>query len=288
MPATTANPHVLMIAGMHRSGTSLLASWLQQCDLYIGDELAPAGIGNPLGHFEDLKFLDLHDAILHENHFPTLVTNQVIRISDEHRQLAQAITASRSSLPQWGWKDPRTCLFLSFWKDLIPNAHAIFIFRHPVDVVDSFRRRALQRQAISGEPLFDAQDHGGQWQILRHQFHLVLYYFHSWLRHNQEILRFATRYPTDSLIVRVGDLHTYSDQVVNYLVNGWGFHLTPVKFVEVYDPDLMTTPTNFLLRSVTLALMPSTLATYRQLLNYRSATLRQIDHFPNVPVAHIH
>ena len=279
MSTTTARPNVLMIAGMHRSGTSLLASWLQQCGLYIGDELVPAGVGNPLGHFEDIKFLEFHDAVLQENDFPVLVTNQVIRVSEEQRRLALAITADRRDLPQWGWKDPRTCLFLPFWKEVIPDAKAIFIFRHPIDVINSFRRRALQRQAKTGEPLF-ATERGQLWQSLRLQIQLVINYLHSWSRHNQEILNFATNHPANSLIVQVEDLHTHSDQIVNHLVNGWGFDLKPVKFSEVYNPDLLQTQLNFFVRIAGLAVAAPTLMTYRQLLDYRSQTIQQIVNQP--------
>jgi hypothetical protein len=48
---------VLCIAGMHRSGTSLVTSWLQRCGLQIDDgQLLAANTGNPTGHFEDIEF----------------------------------------------------------------------------------------------------------------------------------------------------------------------------------------------------------------------------------------
>ena len=60
---------VLCITGMHRSGTSLTASWLARCQLQIADgRLLGPGIGNPRGHFEDLDFSDLQEAAIERAH----------------------------------------------------------------------------------------------------------------------------------------------------------------------------------------------------------------------------
>ena len=48
---------ILTIAGMHRSGTSLAASWLQGCGLVIDNgNLIPPHPDNPKGFFEDRDF----------------------------------------------------------------------------------------------------------------------------------------------------------------------------------------------------------------------------------------
>ena len=52
---------ILIIVGMHRSGTSLITQWLYRCGLSIGNKLAPADIGNVEGYFEDSDFLKLHE-----------------------------------------------------------------------------------------------------------------------------------------------------------------------------------------------------------------------------------
>ena len=54
------------IIGMHRSGTSMVARLLQQCDLYLGPEYQLLGpdSANPEGHFEHTGFLKIDDALL--------------------------------------------------------------------------------------------------------------------------------------------------------------------------------------------------------------------------------
>ena len=55
---------VIIIAGMHRSGTSLVSSILQAAGVDIGDELIGPAPGNPRGHFEDADFFQFHEKIL--------------------------------------------------------------------------------------------------------------------------------------------------------------------------------------------------------------------------------
>src|SRR5947199_6137561 len=54
----------LLLAGMHRSGTSLVASWLARAGVDLGRDLLPADAGNPTGYFEALSFLDLDRRML--------------------------------------------------------------------------------------------------------------------------------------------------------------------------------------------------------------------------------
>ncbi|MFM7137383.1 MAG: hypothetical protein ACKO1M_10005, partial [Planctomycetota bacterium] len=57
----------LVIAGMHRSGTSLLAGMCQEAGVRIGDRLLGAYRGNEAGHFEDLDFVEWHQLVLRAN-----------------------------------------------------------------------------------------------------------------------------------------------------------------------------------------------------------------------------
>ena len=55
----------ICLAGMHRSGTSLTASWLSSCGLplYLNQTWG-ASPGNPKGHFEDVDFTNVAEAFL--------------------------------------------------------------------------------------------------------------------------------------------------------------------------------------------------------------------------------
>jgi len=147
--ATKVAPHageqVLIVGGMHRSGTSLLASLCEGAGVSMGDRLlGVGGGGNPKGHYEDCDFLEFHQQALLANGLnPAGYTTQdTIHVPEAMLDRAQSLIASRSGSDRlWGWKDPRTVLFLDFWHALLPNAKYLFVFRSPWEVIESFFRR---------------------------------------------------------------------------------------------------------------------------------------------------
>ena len=56
----------IAIAGMHRSGTSMVASLLRQAGLYLGrdEEMLPPAADNPGGFWEHAEFVTLNDEVL--------------------------------------------------------------------------------------------------------------------------------------------------------------------------------------------------------------------------------
>ena len=58
-----SQPPVLVV-GMHRSGTSLLARMLQLLGVHLGDDLLPADQHNPDGYGEDKRFVTFQRHIL--------------------------------------------------------------------------------------------------------------------------------------------------------------------------------------------------------------------------------
>ncbi len=135
---------VLVITGMHRSGTSVVASALASAGLAIGERLMDAGPGNPVGHFEDLDFVELHARILRANGLggEGYTTYASLRVPPALESVARSLIASRrDSHKTWGWKDPRTTLFLDFWLSRLPEARFLLLIRRPWEVVDSLYRR---------------------------------------------------------------------------------------------------------------------------------------------------
>lgn len=132
------------IAGMHRTGTSMVASLLHACGIFLGpeDELSEPGADNPAGYFEHPDFLKLNEHILAQfggswSEPPTLSPGW--ESSDELSPLVERAEEllSRARRPYWGWKDPRNSLTLPFWKRLIPDLKIIICVRSPVEVMRS-------------------------------------------------------------------------------------------------------------------------------------------------------
>jgi hypothetical protein len=133
---------------MHRSGTSLVASWLQRCELAIdhGGLVGPA-IGNPLGHFEDVDFIRLHassiKSLVPGSYGWKVFANRFLPFTEEERQRANEIVKARTEMDSlWGWKDPRSVVFLRQWREIIPDLKVLLVWRPCHEVVKSLVSRA--------------------------------------------------------------------------------------------------------------------------------------------------
>jgi GT2 family glycosyltransferase/2-polyprenyl-3-methyl-5-hydroxy-6-metoxy-1,4-benzoquinol methylase len=158
---------IIIITGMHRSGTSLTASLLQSVGVNIGKRLVGSDYGNIRGHFENIDFVNFHKKVLQENGLDDLgcVTQDCIQIQEHHLQQAKNLIETHQDFEHpWGWKDPRTVLFLDLWYQLIPGAKFIFVYRSPWEVVDSLYRRATD-SAILNQPELAIKT----WQFYHHK-----------------------------------------------------------------------------------------------------------------------
>ena len=136
---------ILIIAGMHRSGTSLITNWLHHCGLEVGERLVEASAGNKEGHFEDTEFLKIHEEILADNGLTTtgLIFDKPLTISEyELEKLKTILKIKERRFHQWGWKEPRTCLFLDTYGKLLPEAKYLVIVRDYLSVVNSLLKRS--------------------------------------------------------------------------------------------------------------------------------------------------
>lgn len=172
----------LVILGMHRSGTSLVASALQRSGVAIGDDLDAGGVGNPRGHFEDGEFRRFHEALLASVGETWLTVSEPLRVvGPSFERAARELVARRADRPLWGWKDPRTCLALELWERLLPQACFLALYRHPVDVALS-----LWRRGGDGELQRDP------WLAMR-----------AWELHNRELLALRKRHPARCYLAQV-------------------------------------------------------------------------------------
>ena len=185
MPPPAHSP-ALVISGMHRSGTSLLASLCHGAGLALGQRLLAAGNGNPSGHYEDLDFVELHERILVANGLGSegFTADATPVIPDRLRHEALALVTARRGLgTPWGWKDPRTVLLLDEWATLVPEARFLVVFRPPWEVADSLYRR--------GDPAF------------HHNPPLALA---VWQHYNRRLSAFVARHPDRCLVCELSQV----------------------------------------------------------------------------------
>jgi glycosyltransferase involved in cell wall biosynthesis len=190
--ASSSRP--LVITGMHRSGTSLVAAYLSSLGISMGDRLIPPDPRNPHGYFEDAGFVELHGRILRDatveepghrdwgwTESERLDRGVLTRWAGEARALAGA----RDGAPGiWGWKDPRTTLLLDFWDEVLEERPLyVLLYRLPWEVADSMQRL--------GADVF-----------LRHPE----WAYPIWTFYNRQLLDFHRRHPDRSLLVSANAL----------------------------------------------------------------------------------
>lgn len=144
---------IIVVLGMHRSGTSAVTRSLAVLGVKIGDNLHPAGPDNPKGFWENRECLAINEELL--RHFNSAYDCLDLRIENIaadpflkglkeqatqliHRQLNE-------STGPWGFKDPRTCRLLFFWQEVFQAVQCdvcyILVSRNPLSVAASLAKR---------------------------------------------------------------------------------------------------------------------------------------------------
>lgn len=136
------------IAGMHRSGTSLMARLLNLGGLYLGrdDQMLPAGATNPDGHWEHEGLMQVNEELLAAcgggwDYVPDLASLDDADRTQQFVEPARALLAEFDGREPWGWKDPRNSLTLPFWRRLVGPMRIVVCVRHPLEVALSLRMR---------------------------------------------------------------------------------------------------------------------------------------------------
>ena len=151
---SAVNKKILIVLGMHRSGTSALTRGLQVLGVSLGDNLMPAFEGNnSKGFWEDLEIVALNDALLAElgmnwHSLGALQKRQDWTKLLEHPLAAKAEAYLQSQItqhPLFGLKDPRMGRLLPFWLEIFRRCQVEPVFlissRDPLSVARSLAKR---------------------------------------------------------------------------------------------------------------------------------------------------
>lgn len=243
---------ILLILGMHRSGTSLVTQWLFRCGLDVGTHLLPAGIGNKEGHFEDEEFLSLHKQWLTKRKLSDtgLIAHDPSPLQDEEVQQLETLVSQKRNNEQWGWKEPRTCLWLPVYKQMLPDAYSLIVVRNFNDTVNSSIMReyrteeaAHQRKVQSKKGLSKLK-----WKYLKRKRPKNFFkryaeeYLKVWVHYYEKIVAYCNDLPAEKyLLVSYEDLLSNDKEVLDKLIHQWGFSLQPVPFKDVFKRELLST-----------------------------------------------
>lgn len=140
----------VLVLGMHRSGTSVLARVVNLLGVPIGskdDLMIESSPGNPKGHWESNSLTGLNEELLalaggFWSAPPELEHGWCLSIPQDFRQRAIDTFRKVYSTRTWVWKDPRNCITLPFWLDALSSRPlCVVAVRDPLEVAHSLWRR---------------------------------------------------------------------------------------------------------------------------------------------------
>lgn len=143
---------LIVVLGMHRSGTSTVMNALACMGVNLGDDLLPPGKDNPKGFFEDKSINDLNiemlDVIGQDWFSLSLVTDAQVEYLISLGYLDKALELLRQKMgghQYFGFKDPRVSKLLKFWKNVFAkldcDVNYVLCLRHPLSVANSVLKR---------------------------------------------------------------------------------------------------------------------------------------------------
>ncbi len=141
---------VIIVLGMPRSGTSIASRLVQACGVYFGEEawMRPADSRNEDGFLELHEINQLDDRLVEESGFKTHLFAEpwlglravpgmrLRRLVTRYRM--QRILSALTQKQPWGLK--QTPFTFYWWRQYVPKARIIAIYREPRSCADSIHR----------------------------------------------------------------------------------------------------------------------------------------------------
>src|SRR4030095_13582089 len=139
----------ILVLGMHRSGTSMVAGLLNTMGAYFGPEgiEMPVHPTNSKGFWERPDVRQANDRLLQASgadwdrggsfSIEKIPEEELKRVQKTIRSIVLELDAHRP----WFVKEPRLCLLFPVWRPLLELPVCIHIYRHPLEVALSLRER---------------------------------------------------------------------------------------------------------------------------------------------------
>ena len=157
----TKNPtrRAVVILAAGRTGSSLLMQILQRLGMSVSAEMTPASEQNIMGGYEDMRVFTIHSQILRllnaSQYFPLpenwMETSGIKTKQDELSNIIKDEITKSSTI--WGFKDPRTALFLPLWIQIFNSQKIVPCYflavRSPEASVASYSKQYNRDKQIS-------------------------------------------------------------------------------------------------------------------------------------------
>lgn len=143
---------LILVLGMHRSGTSSVTRLLVAIGARVGEQLLPPGMDNPRGFWEDRDFVEFNERLLARLDASydslALLPEGFEQRSDLQEMLLEAVVLLRDKVADneiFALKDPRTCRLLPFWQRVFAHLEVdvdhVIVVRNPLSVAHSLSMR---------------------------------------------------------------------------------------------------------------------------------------------------
>ncbi|MDR6628010.1 hypothetical protein, partial [Caulobacter segnis] len=147
-----ARRQALVVAGMHRSGTSAMARLLSLVGGALPERVMDPGPDNPLGYWEPWEMVALDDAILRsigsrwDNVFAVTDNDRAFALRDQFLDKAKAfLNLNFGDQDLMVMKDPRSSILTRFWRQALDEIAVdpvyVIMVRHPFEVAESLKAR---------------------------------------------------------------------------------------------------------------------------------------------------
>lgn len=144
---------IIVVLGMHRSGTSAITRALEALGVSLGDNLMPPAEGNnEKGFFEDLDIHDFNTRLLAElgsawDRLEPLEPSQFAEgaLAPRLEEATLLLHGKLQGTRVFAFKDPQTALLLPFWQQVLARLEAevcyLICLRNPLSVSASLHKR---------------------------------------------------------------------------------------------------------------------------------------------------
>lgn len=164
---------IYVILGMHKSGTTLVSQILHHSGINMGNEIEDKVSYDDGNKYERAETKAINKEIIGTTRQSVLEFSlaRYSSITEEQRaRMAAIIKQCNEQYPNWGFKDPRTCLVYSAWASMLPEHKIIATYRSPEEVWPRFRPMKVTRRHL--EPYW-------AWQFMQ-----------IWCKHNASVVSY--------------------------------------------------------------------------------------------------
>lgn len=205
----------VLILGFHRSHTSVIAQWLKENGLFIGSNLLKSSAHNQKGYFEDLDFLSIHLDILKYNNCDRSGIFKIASPSINSSQklsLKRLIRARNISHTVWGFKEPRTALFLNFYNSVLDAPYYIVIVRPFNETIASILKREFGTANWNYKSLFRSPK-----KFVLNHFYYPNKVLKAWIAYNERFYELINENNWKGCLILTRNLKEDEKQILSIL-----------------------------------------------------------------------